>query len=73
MRCAGRRAGHAGQRRGGAGDGRAQQRRRPHAALHADLRAGRAVAQEVLRAQRHLPLPGITVINERLSQIYDSC
>lgn len=61
--CAGRRASHAGQRRGGAGDGRAVQRRRAHAPLHADLRARRAVAQEVLRAQRHLPLPGTSKID----------
>ncbi|KAI8421329.1 hypothetical protein MSG28_008349 [Choristoneura fumiferana] len=46
------------QRRGGAGDGRAVQRGRAHAPLHADLRAGRAVPQEVLCAQRHIPLPG---------------
>lgn len=55
----GGRAGDAGQRRGGAGHGRAVQRRRAHEALHADLRARRADAQEVLRAQRHIPLPGI--------------
>ncbi|VVC91087.1 unnamed protein product, partial [Leptidea sinapis] len=39
------------------GDRRALQRWCTHAALHADLRSGGAVTQEVLRAQRHLPLP----------------
>jgi len=29
-----------------------------HASVHPDFRLGRSIAEEVLRAQRHLPLPG---------------
>ena len=39
------------------GDGRAVKQRAADASVHADVCAGATVAQEVLRAQRHFPLP----------------
>lgn len=55
---AGRLAGDARQRRRRPGDRRAVERRPADAPFHADVRFGRAESQEVLCAQRHLPLPG---------------
>ena len=40
------------------GVGPAVQQRRSDAALHADVRAGPADHPQLLRLQRHLPLPG---------------
>ena len=37
-----------------------------HAALHADLRFGLTVSQEVLRSQWHLPLPGRGLCRHRI-------
>ena len=40
------------------GERRVVQQRAAAAPVHADVRAGPAVAQEVLRPQRHLQIPG---------------
>ena len=56
--CLGGQSRDPGERRGGAGVGRAEQQRGAHAQVHADLRPRAPEPQEVLRPQRHLPLPG---------------
>ena len=56
--CLGGQSRDPGERRGGAGVGRAEQQRGAHAQVHADLRPRAAEPQEVLCPQRHLPLPG---------------